>query len=100
MGFKLLRTVSGIVFAVACILLVGSLVVDMAAERVEVRNPQGSLIGDAWVSFHYGSAIFTCFSFALLSGLQYWSMRYLAHMIEDKQSLNQDTHSQALDQRR
>lgn len=74
-SYRALRAVSFFVFFLALLLFVFSQVVTVASRRVEVRDHQGQIIGDAWIPHDYGSDIFTSFSWLVLSGIQFWMIQ-------------------------
>jgi predicted secreted hydrolase len=64
-----------------------SQVVTVASRRVEVRDRQHQVIGEAWIPHDYGSDTFTGFCFMALSGIQFWTIWLVGKQLssEEKQ---------------
>jgi hypothetical protein len=74
-SYRALRAVSFFAFCLALLLFVFSQIVTVASRRVDVRDQQGQIIGNAWIPHDYGSDTFTSLSWMVLSGIQFWIIK-------------------------
>ena len=76
-SYKALRSVSLLIFVVSVLLFVSSQFVTVASRRVQVRDKGGQIVGEAWVPHDYGTHQFLSVSLMVLSGIQFWTIRYI-----------------------
>lgn len=84
-SYRALRAVSFLAFFIALLLFVFSQVVTVASRRVEVRDKQHQIIGEAWIPHDYSNDIFTSFSFLVLSGIQFWLIQSIGRRLNADQ---------------
>jgi hypothetical protein len=81
-SYKYLRRASLLVFLVSILLFVASEVVTVAARRVQVRNTDGEIIGEAWIPHDYGTSQLLSLAVMILSGIQLWSVIIIRNIDE------------------
>ena len=70
-SYQLLKRAALLLFLVAVMLFVASEVVTVAARKVQVRDKDGQVIGEAWIPHDYGTSQLICGSLMVLSGFQF-----------------------------
>ena len=76
-SYTALRAASFFAFLLALLVFSFSQVVTVASRRVEVRDLQQQVVGDAWIPHDYGRAAFTSICFVVLSGIPFWMVCFI-----------------------
>ena len=84
-SYKILKSVSLLIFAFAVIIFVSSQIVTVASRHIEVRNEKNEIIGDAWIPHDYGTDQFISLAIMILSGIQFWTIRNIGNAAYEKQ---------------
>jgi hypothetical protein len=71
---KFLKSASLLVCIISVLLFVFSQVVTVAARRVQVRDKEGHIIGEAWIPHDYGTNQFLSMAIMIMSGIQLWTI--------------------------
>jgi hypothetical protein len=69
-----LKSASLLVCIISVLLFVFSQVVTVAARRVQVRDKEGHIIGEAWIPHDYGTNQFLSMAIMIMSGIQLWTI--------------------------
>ena len=82
-SFRLLRAASVLVFFIVLLVFILSQLVTIAPQRVQVRDQNREIIGEASIPFDYGSSQILLFSLTIISGIQLWTVLTLRRMTSD-----------------
>lgn len=83
-SYKILQIASFAIFAIAVLMFIFSQVVTYASRRVQVRDKDGHVIGDAWIPHDYAADEASSLSIAVLSGIQLWTVRTIGKAAYEK----------------
>jgi hypothetical protein len=72
------------IFVIAVLTFIFSQVVTYASRRVQVRDKDGHVIGEAWIPHDYGADVSSSMSIAVLSGVQLWTIRTIGKAAYEK----------------
>jgi len=85
-SFKILQVASLAIFVIAVLAFVFSQVVTYASRRVQVRDRDGHVIGDASIPHDYAADASSSLSIAVLSGIQLWTIRAIGKAACEKKA--------------
>jgi len=74
-SYKILPITSFAIFVIAGLMLIFSQVVTYASRRVQVRDKDGHVVGEAWIPHDYDADACSSISLVVLSGIQLWTIR-------------------------
>ena len=83
-SYKVLQVASFAIFAIAVLMFIFSQVVTYGSQRVQVRDKDGHLIGDAWIPHDYTADGASSLSIAVLGGIQLWTVRTIGKAAYEK----------------
>ena len=83
-SYKILQMASFAIFVIAVLTFIFSQVVTYASRRVQVRDKDGHVIGEAWIPHDYGADVSSSMSIAVLSGVQLWTIRTIGKAAYEK----------------
>ena len=82
--YKILQRASFAIFLIAVLTFGYSQVVTYASKRVQVRDKDGHVIGEAWIPHDYGADGVLSLWIAVLSGIQLWTVRTIGKAATEK----------------
>ena len=82
--YKILQIASFAIFVIAVLMFIFSQVVTYASRRVQVRDNDGHVIGEAWIPHDYAADASSSISIAVLSGIQFWTVRTIGKAAYEK----------------
>jgi hypothetical protein len=79
-----LQIASVAIFVIAVLTFIFSQLVTYASRRVQVRDKDGHVIGEAWIPHDYTADASSSMSIAILSGIQLWTIRTIGKAAYEK----------------